>query len=89
MIESWVDHDDLRDFAGIAKRWLVWMKSVDRHLCKLRTALKNQVSHMAMAIAKYFPPDTRITAPWSERIEEGVKVLGELAHQFGGGRIAS
>lgn len=110
----------------------------DRHLRKLRTALKNQVSHMAMAIAKYFPSDTRITAPrgglvlwvelsrkvdslafyreaqrrriailpgiicsttpkfkhfiriscgfpWTAPIEEGVKVLGEIAYQFGDG----
>ena len=35
----------------------------DRHLRKLRTALKNQVSNMATAIARYFPQDTRITAP--------------------------
>jgi DNA-binding transcriptional MocR family regulator len=35
----------------------------DRHLRKLRTALKNQVSNMATAIARYFPKDTRITAP--------------------------
>jgi len=35
----------------------------DRHLRKLRTALKNQVSNMATAIARYFPGDTRITAP--------------------------
>ena len=108
----------------------------DRHLRKLRTALKNQVSQMAQAIATYFPPDTRITAPrgglvlwvelnpkvdslafyreaqrrriailpgiicstttkfkhfiriscgfpWTARIEDGVKVLGEIAHQFG------
>lgn len=35
----------------------------DRQLRKLRTALKNQVSNMASAIARYFPADTRITAP--------------------------
>lgn len=35
----------------------------DRHLRKLRTDLKNQVSNMATAIARYFPKDTRITAP--------------------------
>jgi DNA-binding transcriptional MocR family regulator len=35
----------------------------DRHLRKLRTALKNQVSNMATAIARYFPEGTRITAP--------------------------
>ncbi len=35
----------------------------DRHLRTLRTALKNQVSNMATAIAKYFPQNTRITAP--------------------------
>lgn len=108
----------------------------ERHLRKLRTALKNQVSQMAQAIAAYFPPDTRLTAPrgglvlwvelnpkvdslefyreahrrriailpgiicsttpkfknfiriscgfpWTRKIEEGVKVLGEIAHQFG------
>ena len=35
----------------------------DRHLRRLRTSLKNQVSNMATAIARYFPEDTRITAP--------------------------
>lgn len=35
----------------------------DRHLRTLRTALKNQVSNMATAIANYFPANTRITAP--------------------------
>jgi len=35
----------------------------DRHLRKLRTALKNQVSNMVTAIARYFPEDTRVTAP--------------------------
>lgn len=35
----------------------------DRHLRKLRTALKNQVSNTALAIARHFPEDTRITAP--------------------------
>jgi DNA-binding transcriptional MocR family regulator len=35
----------------------------DRHLRKLRTALKNQVSNMATAVARFFPEDTRITAP--------------------------
>ena len=34
----------------------------DRHHRNRRTALKNQVSHMAQAIATYFPPDTRPTA---------------------------
>jgi len=37
--------------------------SYDRHLRKLRTALKNQVSNTALAIARYFPEDTKITAP--------------------------
>jgi len=37
--------------------------SYDRHLRKLRTALKNQVSNTALAIARYFPKDTKITAP--------------------------
>ena len=35
----------------------------DRHLRHLRTALKNQVSNTAMAIARHFPPQTKITAP--------------------------
>jgi DNA-binding transcriptional MocR family regulator len=35
----------------------------DRHLRKLRTALKNQVSNVALSIARHFPSDTRITAP--------------------------
>jgi DNA-binding transcriptional MocR family regulator len=35
----------------------------DRHLRRLRTQLKNQVSSTALAIARCFPPDTKITAP--------------------------
>jgi len=35
----------------------------DRHLRRLRTALKNQISNMALAIARHFPQGTRITAP--------------------------
>ena len=35
----------------------------DRQLRQLRTALKNQVSNMIRAIARYFPPETRVTAP--------------------------
>lgn len=35
----------------------------DRHLRKLRNALKNQISNMAQAISRYFPEDTRMTAP--------------------------
>jgi DNA-binding transcriptional MocR family regulator len=52
----------------------------DRHLRRLRTALKNQVSNMALAIARHFPEGTRITAPqggltlWVE-LDERVNVL--------------
>ena len=35
----------------------------DRHLRRLRTALKNQISNTALAIARHFPKGTRITAP--------------------------
>jgi DNA-binding transcriptional MocR family regulator len=35
----------------------------DRHLRQLRNKLKNQASAMAMAVARYFPKDTRITFP--------------------------
>ncbi len=35
----------------------------DRHLRRLRTQLKNQVGNTALAIARWFPPDTKITAP--------------------------
>ncbi len=35
----------------------------DRHLRQYRRHLKNQASAMAMAIAKYFPPNTRISFP--------------------------
>jgi DNA-binding transcriptional MocR family regulator len=37
--------------------------SYERHLRKLRNALKNQVRKSTMAIARYFPRDTRVTAP--------------------------
>jgi DNA-binding transcriptional MocR family regulator len=37
--------------------------SFDRHLRKLRTHLKNQISNTALAVARYFPPGTKISAP--------------------------
>ncbi len=35
----------------------------DRHLRKLRTSLKNQVSSTVQAIARYFPEGTKLTTP--------------------------
>jgi len=35
----------------------------DRHLRKMRNALKNQMSNMALAIARHFPEGTKITSP--------------------------
>ncbi len=35
----------------------------DRHLRRLRMALKTQVSNAAMAIGRHFPADTRLTSP--------------------------
>jgi DNA-binding transcriptional MocR family regulator len=57
--------------------------SYDRHLRSLRSALKNQVSNMALAIARHFPKGTRITAPqggltlWVELDErvDGLKIF--------------
>ncbi|QTA93719.1 PLP-dependent aminotransferase family protein [Desulfonema magnum] len=37
--------------------------SHDRHLRRLRNALKNQMSNTALAIARYFPKGTKITSP--------------------------
>ncbi|WP_281491943.1 hypothetical protein [Desulfosarcina cetonica] len=61
----------------------------DRHLRRLRTALKNQVTNMALAVARYFPEGTRITAPaggltlWVEldRRVDGLKVFHEARRQ--------
>ena len=35
----------------------------ERHLRRLRTHLKNQVSNTALAVARYFPEGTKISAP--------------------------
>ena len=35
----------------------------DRHLRRMRNALKKQVSDLALAVARHFPPGTRISAP--------------------------
>ena len=35
----------------------------ERHLRKLRTRLKNQVGNTALAVARYFPAGTKISAP--------------------------
>ena len=61
----------------------------DRHLRRLRTALKNQISNTALAIARYFPEGTRITAPqggltlWVEleKKVDGLKVFQEARKQ--------
>lgn len=37
--------------------------SYDRHLRKLRSALKNQMLNTALAIARHFPAGTRVSAP--------------------------
>jgi DNA-binding transcriptional MocR family regulator len=57
----------------------------DRHLRRLRTALKNQITNTSLAIARYFPRGTRITAPqggltlWVEldKKVDGLKVFQE------------
>ncbi len=57
----------------------------DRHLRRLRTALKNQITNTALAIARHFPEGTRITAPqggltlWVElnKKVDGLKVFQE------------
>jgi DNA-binding transcriptional MocR family regulator len=57
----------------------------DRHLRKYRNALKNQVSNTALAIARYFPDDTKISAPYGGYIlwvELNKNIDGiELFHQ--------
>lgn len=61
----------------------------DRHLRRLRTALKNQITNTALAIARHFPEDTRITAPqggltlWVElnKNVDGLKVFQEARKQ--------
>ena len=48
-------------------QWLAYhylqTRSFDRHLRKLRTCLKRQISNTAQAIARYFPANTKISAP--------------------------
>jgi DNA-binding transcriptional MocR family regulator len=61
----------------------------DRHLRRLRTALKNQITNTALAIARHFPDGTRITAPqggltlWVELDPQvdGLKVFQEARRQ--------
>jgi DNA-binding transcriptional MocR family regulator len=61
----------------------------DRHLRRLRTALKNQITNTALAIARYIPEGTRITAPqggltlWVEldKRVDGLKVFQEARKQ--------
>ncbi len=58
-------------------------EAFDRHLRRLRTALQNQIANTALAIARHFPQNTRITAPaggmtlWVEldRRVNGIKVF--------------
>ncbi|MBI5590344.1 MAG: PLP-dependent aminotransferase family protein [Deltaproteobacteria bacterium] len=64
----------------------------DRHLRRLRTALKSQLGNTALAIARYFPQNTRITCPkgglmlWVE-LDETVDTL-EVFQQAMKERIA-
>jgi DNA-binding transcriptional MocR family regulator len=51
----------------------------DRHLRRLRTALKNQISNTARSIARHFPAGTRITAP-----QGGLTLWVELDKQVDG-----
>jgi DNA-binding transcriptional MocR family regulator len=48
-------------------QWLAYhylqSRSFDRHLRKLRTRLKHQISNTAQAIARYFPANTKISSP--------------------------
>jgi DNA-binding transcriptional MocR family regulator len=54
----------------------------ERHLRRLRTALKNQISNTALAIARHFPDGTRITAP-----QGGLTLWVELAPQVDGLKV--
>jgi DNA-binding transcriptional MocR family regulator len=54
----------------------------DRHLRRLRTALKNQISNTALAIARHFPEGTRITAP-----QGGLTLWVELDKKVDGLRV--
>ncbi len=51
----------------------------DRHLRRLRTALKNQITNTALSIARHFPKGTRITAP-----QGGVTLWVELDERVDG-----
>lgn len=51
----------------------------ERHLRRLRIAIKNQVGSTAQAIARYFPGGTKLTAP-----EGGYMLWVELAAQIDG-----
>ncbi len=63
--------------------------SYDRHLRKLRSALKNQTLNTALAIARHFPEGTKISAPvgglilWVQMDErvDGMKVFYEAREQ--------
>ncbi len=64
----------------------------DRHLRRLRTALKHQLGNTVLAISRYFPPNTRITRPrgglmlWVE-LDDAADTL-EVFHQALKERIA-
>lgn len=118
----------------VAARFLA-TGAYERHLRKMRNSLKKQAANMVMAVARYFPEGTRISAPqggiclwveldksvnslelfewaskeniaivpgnlcsvtdrfshcirlnygypWSERLEAGVKTLGNMIHEL-------
>ena len=49
----------------------------DRHLRRLRSALKTQAANIAMAVARYFPEGTKMTSP-----RGGITLWVELAKHF-------
>ncbi len=77
-------------------QWLAYhylqTRSFDRHLRKLRTCLKRQISNTAQAIARYFPSNTKISAPrggvalWVQ-LDDRIDSL-ELFHRALDARIA-
>ncbi|QDZ29225.1 PLP-dependent aminotransferase family protein [Noviherbaspirillum sp. UKPF54] len=68
---------DNEEWSQIAAAEFMASSAYDRHLRRLRTALRRQRARMAQAIAAYFPLGTRLTMP-----DGGMTLWLELPHKL-------
>jgi DNA-binding transcriptional MocR family regulator len=68
---------DNEEWSQVAAAEFIASSAYDRHLRRLRTALRTQRERMAEAIATHFPPGTRLSIP-----DGGITLWMELPHKL-------